>query len=96
MRTSLPLFRGWRFGTAPEEFDVVPLIWALSDPLQIGDATRLTSDGTAAAPDAEPSWTFSSATIGAGISVRAGHDRALRFTAAVGRTTVSTLRPRPR
>jgi hypothetical protein len=30
-----------------------------------GDATRLTSDGTAAAPDAEPSWTSATATIGA-------------------------------
>lgn len=28
------------------------------------DATRLTSDGTAAAPDTEPSWTSSTATIG--------------------------------
>ena len=28
------------------------------------DATRLTSDGTAAAPDVEPSWTSSTATLG--------------------------------
>lgn len=49
-----------------------------------GDATRLTNDGTAAAPDAEPSWTSSTATIGVVSDAGAGGGGAAAAGGGVG------------